>query len=159
MTSVMNLTLDPAKFSRPSRVESAICCIRIITMQIMSSSFYSQIKVLPEKEQKASYSFFLIKSILSQFFDITGHAEQTVIASDDHALIISNQKFFINFNNIPKSYEWFTVRRKIGWKNYKIASFHMCAYTVLIVRQCLENLPCYMSNIYIVYNKVTCANA
>ena len=84
MTSVMNLTLDPAKFSRPSRVESAICCIRIITMQIMSSSFYSQIKVLPEKEQKASYSFFLIKSILSQFFDITGHAEQTVIASDDH---------------------------------------------------------------------------
>ena len=60
MTSVMNLIFDPAKFSRPSQAESAICCIRIITLQIMSSSFYGQIKVLPEKEQNTCYSFSLL---------------------------------------------------------------------------------------------------
>ena len=117
------------------------------------------------EEQKASYSFPWLSQFWVKIFDTTGHKEQTVIPSNDHAPIISNQKFFINFKKC-------VVRTSIKNWNEKIKrsvvfnSFaHIVCATYYIYfyhdywKSTILHGPSYMPNIYLAYNKVTYSNA
>jgi len=139
----LNLILDPAKLSRPCRVES-------------SGHLFHMFDCLAN----ACHVRFIIR-----FNPVKNRKLVTVFPPrNDHAPIISNQKFFINFKKCFISYG------KIGMKNYEIGSFQfICAYSMCHIRyiffyhdywkSTILYGPNYMPNIYVVYNKVTYSNA
>ena len=158
MTSIMNLILDPAKLSRPCRVESSGHLFHTFDWLANACHVRFIVRFNPFEEQKASYSFPLLSQFWVKIFDITGHQEQTVIPSNDHAPIISNQKFFINFKKCVVIYaarfsilqKWLEMpvimlvmarnqmkgeRWKIGMKNYEISNFKLiCAHSIYRIR-------------------------